>query len=94
YRKNMQDISRRYHDQPQTALERGIFWIEYLLRHGTIKHLVLPARDMPFYQTSNLDIAAVFVLGMVLMYSFVLLLVTCCRLIFSFKNYNTTKKVK
>lgn len=92
YSKNMKDISRQYHDQPQTALERGIFWIEYLLRHGTVEHLVLPARDMPAYQTSNLDVAVVLALCLVLMYSLILFLVTCCKLIFSFKNYDVRKK--
>ncbi|KAF2894415.1 hypothetical protein ILUMI_11759, partial [Ignelater luminosus] len=62
YKSKIDKISKLYRDRPQTALEKAIFWIEYVMRHGTAEHLVLPARDMPSYKTGNLDVLAVFVL--------------------------------
>lgn len=35
--------------------EVGAYWIEYLLRHGSTKHLQTRAKDMPFYEVYMLD---------------------------------------
>lgn len=43
YKKNMEMRSKRFRDQPQTALERAIFWCEYVIRHPEPVHL-RPAR--------------------------------------------------
>lgn len=52
----------KYRDQPQAPLERAMFWIEYVLRHGGAQHLDLASRHLPFYKVANLDIlAAMFV---------------------------------
>ncbi|XP_031329149.1 UDP-glucuronosyltransferase 2B7-like [Photinus pyralis] len=58
YKTNMKLVAKRYRDQPMTALQKGVYWIEYVLRHKNVDHLVLPARDMDGYQTANLDILA------------------------------------
>lgn len=34
------------YDQPQTPLERAVWWTEYVLRHGGAMHLRTPAADM------------------------------------------------
>lgn len=84
YTKTVKEISIKYKDRPQTALERAIFWVEYVIRHGTAEHLVTPARDMPQYQLLNLDVLFVFVLGVFLAYSILLFLFTICRFLFTF----------
>lgn len=56
YKENMKKLSKLYKDQPQTPLERGVFWVEYVLRNGGAHHLNLPTRDMSFLQTGNLDV--------------------------------------
>lgn len=56
YTKKIKEASRKYHDQPQTPLERAVFWTEYVLRHQGADDLSLPGRDMYFFQTSNMDV--------------------------------------
>ncbi|KAF5282554.1 hypothetical protein FQA39_LY04961 [Lamprigera yunnana] len=68
YKKNIRIIAQRYRDKPQSALQRGIFWIEYAIRHKNVEHLVLPARDMDGYQTGNLDILGVLLASCVMVY--------------------------
>ncbi len=33
YKKNVQSLSKVFRDQPDKALDRAVFWIEYILRH-------------------------------------------------------------
>lgn len=39
YRHNMERLREMMRDQPQTSLERAVWWTEYVLRHGGAKHL-------------------------------------------------------
>lgn len=43
-------------DQPNTGLERAVWWTEYVLRHKGAAHLRSPAIDLPFYQYFLLDV--------------------------------------
>lgn len=43
-------------DQPQKPLERAVWWIEHVLRHGGAKHLRAPAADMPWAHYYELDL--------------------------------------
>lgn len=43
YKKNMEMRSKRFRDQPHTALERAVFWSEYVIRNPEPSHL-RPAR--------------------------------------------------
>ncbi|XP_072946224.1 UDP-glycosyltransferase UGT5-like [Epargyreus clarus] len=46
YRRNIVKLRTLMHDQPQTPLERAIWWTEHVLRHGGAKHLRAPAANM------------------------------------------------
>ncbi|KAF2903124.1 hypothetical protein ILUMI_03060 [Ignelater luminosus] len=50
YRQNIQDLAKIALDQPMTALERAVWWTEYVLRNNGAKHLRSPAVDLPTYQ--------------------------------------------
>lgn len=63
----VKEASRRFRDQINSPLERAIFWIEYVLRHGDAHHLNVASRDMPFYVSSGLDILAVAVIALYLL---------------------------
>lgn len=56
YKKNVEFISQMYKKQPQSAMERAVFWIEHVLRYGSVEYLNTPARDMPLYKLYNFDI--------------------------------------
>ncbi|CAG2061476.1 unnamed protein product, partial [Timema podura] len=59
YKENAERISRLFKDQPETPLERAIFWTEYVLRNNGAHHLRSSSVDMPWYQYLLLDVIAV-----------------------------------
>ncbi|EDV43006.1 uncharacterized protein Dana_GF16729, isoform B [Drosophila ananassae] len=48
-------IAERYRDQPQPALDRAVWWTEYIIRHKGAPHLRSTARDLNFFQLHSLD---------------------------------------
>ncbi|KAH9634408.1 hypothetical protein HF086_000234 [Spodoptera exigua] len=65
YRQNIERLRRVMYDQPQTPLERAVWWTEHVLRHGGARHLRGPAANMSW--TEYLELELVFtVLGIVL----------------------------
>ncbi|XP_063234826.1 UDP-glycosyltransferase UGT5-like [Bacillus rossius redtenbacheri] len=59
YKEAAKRISAVFHDQPQTAMEQAVFWVEYVLRHNGARHLRSAALDLAWYQYYLLDVAAV-----------------------------------
>lgn len=60
YEKNIQKIANRLKDQPQTPMERAMFWVEYVLRHDGADFMKTSARYLNSYEYNNLDVYAVF----------------------------------
>ncbi|CAG0916121.1 unnamed protein product [Notodromas monacha] len=56
---NVQDRSKIMRDAEQGPLQRAVFWIEYVLRHGGAEHLKSSAPDLTWYQRNSLDVVAV-----------------------------------
>ncbi|KAG8223579.1 UDP-glycosyltransferase [Ladona fulva] len=61
FRENVEKRSLLLRDQPETPLERAIYWTEYVIRHGGAPHLQSPAKDMNAIQTLSLDVAAFYI---------------------------------
>ncbi|XP_066286571.1 UDP-glucuronosyltransferase 2C1-like [Branchiostoma lanceolatum] len=55
-------LSRLHRDQPQSPMERAVWWIEYVIKHGRLPHLRARAVELPWYQYYLLDVA-VFLFG-------------------------------
>ncbi|KAF2902551.1 hypothetical protein ILUMI_03634, partial [Ignelater luminosus] len=92
YRNNMQDVAKKFKDQPQAPLERAVFWTEYVLRHGNVDHLSPTSRDMPIFHRFDLDILAVFLtISFVSSFIFYNLLVCFKRYISAKPNKNSLK---
>lgn len=72
--KRMSDISK---DEPESSLDRAVWWAEYIIRHKGTKHLRSAALDLAWYQYLLLDIVALI---------FVIFSVTICILYLSLKN--------
>lgn len=51
------------HDQPQTALERAVWWTEHVLRHGGGRHLRAPAANMSWAEYLDVELLAVLAIG-------------------------------
>lgn len=54
----MEKYSALTKDQPQSPMERAVWWTEYVLRHNGARHLRSAAVDMPWYQYFLLDVIA------------------------------------
>ncbi|KAH8248174.1 hypothetical protein KR038_003989, partial [Drosophila bunnanda] len=69
-------ISELYRDQPEPALDRAIWWTEYILRHKGAPHLRATSRDLNFIQLHSLDTLAV-LFGVPLLIALVLIKLSC-----------------
>ncbi|XP_048419119.1 UDP-glucuronosyltransferase 2A1-like [Stegostoma tigrinum] len=56
YRENMQKLSALHRDQPETPMERAIFWIEYVARHKGAAHLRSESYRLPWYVYYCVDV--------------------------------------
>ncbi|KAI8489721.1 UDP-glucuronosyltransferase 2A1 [Branchiostoma belcheri] len=50
-------LSRLHRDQPQSPMERAVWWIEHVIQHGGLPHLRARAVELPWYQYYLLDVA-------------------------------------
>ncbi|XP_072884720.1 LOW QUALITY PROTEIN: UDP-glucuronosyltransferase 2C1-like [Hemitrygon akajei] len=58
YRRHMRHLSALHRDQQQTPLQRAIFWVEFVLRHGGTSHLRHAGLDLPWHVYHGLDVVA------------------------------------
>ncbi|XP_078571532.1 UDP-glucuronosyltransferase 2C1-like [Branchiostoma floridae x Branchiostoma japonicum] len=58
YRETAARLSRLHRDQPQSPMERAVWWIEHVIKHGRLHHLRARAVELPWYQYYLLDVAA------------------------------------
>lgn len=52
-------------DQPQKPLERAIWWLEYVLRHGGAKHLRSPAANISWSEYLELELLSLVLISLV-----------------------------
>jgi len=45
-------------DEPESSLNRAVWWTEYVIRHNGAKHLRSAALDLAWYQYLLLDVVA------------------------------------
>ncbi|CAH0697336.1 unnamed protein product [Spodoptera exigua] len=73
YRQNIEKLRNVMFDQPQSPLERAIWWTEHVLRHGGARHLRGPAANMSW--TEYLELELVFILLLALLATIAVLFV-------------------
>lgn len=90
----MQDLAKKFRDQPQTPLERAVFWTEYVLRHGNVDHLSPVSRDMSIFHRFDLDILlvllAIISVFLIILYIVIIFFKRCISL----KTKKSSLKVK
>ena len=95
FRKNAEKVSRQFNDRPNTAMDTAAFWIEYVARHekGTLK---APVVDMPWWQSSLLDVYAFIlsVLVLILIIIYYLLKITIKKMSSKFLNLPNNKNLR
>jgi len=62
----MKELSAVIRNQPQSALDRAVYWTEYVIRHKGAPHLRSVAADLPWYQYLLLDVMFVLTTGALL----------------------------
>lgn len=70
YQSNMDKLCSLLADQPQNSLERAVWWVEYVVRHGGTKHMRAP--QLSWFQYLMLDV----ILAVVIIATLVALAVT------------------
>lgn len=68
YNDNAKAISKRYHDQQNTPMEKAMFWIEYVIRHNGAPFMQSKMVHLPWYQYYFLDVYAVYLVLSILVY--------------------------
>ncbi|XP_013139077.1 PREDICTED: UDP-glucuronosyltransferase 2B7-like [Papilio polytes] len=56
YKKNIVRLRSLMADQPEAPLQRAIWWIDYVLRHGGAKHLRAPIANITWTEFLQLDL--------------------------------------
>lgn len=74
YRKNVQQKSKLFRDQPEKPLERAVWWCEYILRNPKITHLKHAEFSLPFLGSHFWDIKCILIV----------ILVICCYAFYRF----------
>ncbi|XP_011558870.3 UDP-glucosyltransferase 2 [Plutella xylostella] len=97
YRENIQKLSKLVKDQPETPLERAVWWTEYVIRNKGAKHLRSPSFNISWSEFLMLDVVlalcGISLLVFVIFVTIVLFLVRKCKLCKTDVKKDT-KKVK
>ncbi|KAJ0171764.1 hypothetical protein K1T71_012527 [Dendrolimus kikuchii] len=93
YKNNIIRLRSIMNDQPQTALDRSVWWVEHVLRHKGAEHLRSPAANMSWSEYLELELVSVVLLSVI---SFVSLIIVMLRYLFKLvtRNYVTSIKFK
>nr|ANI21989.1 UDP-glycosyltransferase 33F5 [Spodoptera exigua] len=94
YRKNIEMLRNVMFDQPQSPLERAIWWTEYVLRHGGARHLRGPAANMSWAEYLELELVFTLLLGLLAVISVLLIGLRFLYKIVFGNTVTTTTKAK
>ncbi|KAK4881464.1 hypothetical protein RN001_004783 [Aquatica leii] len=92
YRNQIKQLAGLLIDQPDSALDRAVWWTEYVIRHKGARHLRNPALDLPWYQYYNLDVISLIII--VFAVSIYLLIATLKFFLKTIKYLCVKKKIK
>ncbi|CAG7719991.1 unnamed protein product [Allacma fusca] len=85
YAENAKKLSKVFRDQPETPVERAVFWSEYVMRHNGAHHMRSAARKLNMFQYHSIDVFAVLIISLLVILWVVklatvkIIKVICCR---------------
>ncbi|XP_024945555.1 UDP-glucuronosyltransferase 2C1 isoform X2 [Cephus cinctus] len=86
YLKSVRAISEKFRDRPLTPAETAVYWVEYIIKHGS-QALRSPALDLTWWQEALLDVYVALVLALlVTVYAIIMIVGALVRLIFGKKR--------
>ncbi|XP_069681581.1 UDP-glucosyltransferase 2-like [Periplaneta americana] len=91
YEVNMKKMSAVLRDQPDSALDRAVFWTEYVIRHKGAPHLRSAATKLYWYEYLLLDVLLVVSIAG---FAIILVVYILLRKTYHFLRPELTKKVK
>ncbi|CAG9802034.1 unnamed protein product [Chironomus riparius] len=89
YRKNVQQRSKLFKDQPEKPIERAVWWCEFIMRHPKITHLKATNYKLPFLGSHFWDIKVI-IIWLVIALVFVTRMI--CKTMFVKEIVEITKK--
>ncbi|XP_019634059.1 PREDICTED: LOW QUALITY PROTEIN: UDP-glucuronosyltransferase 1-1-like [Branchiostoma belcheri] len=78
YKSNAVRLAQLQQDQPQSPMDRAVWWIEHVIRHGGLPHLKSAARHLSLLQYHLLDVVALLCMAVVAAGLFLWLCCRCC----------------
>ncbi|OWR54575.1 UDP-glycosyltransferase UGT33B7 [Danaus plexippus plexippus] len=93
YRHNISKLRGLMHDQPEPPLNRTMWWIEYVLRHGGAKHLRSAGANMSYWEYFETELILVILLGIFIIVAGISV-VGFMLTHFISKFFTTTRKLK
>lgn len=78
FRKNVNEISKAWHDRPMPPLDTAVYWTEYVARHPQFTFRTAAA-DTPFYQYMQLDVTLVFAAFFLIIYGLYKIIKISCK---------------
>lgn len=66
-------------DQPLKGIDKAIWWIEYVIRHGDVSHLRSTAAKMSFFEYFMIDVFLFLLLILITVYFSTVRLVTVIK---------------
>lgn len=91
YINKVTDLSVRFKDRPNTAMDSAIYWIEYVIRHKGAPFMKSPIADLNWFEFHLIDIAALIIVTVILALLILFLLVrNICKLM---KGSQNSKKL-
>ncbi|XP_013183093.1 UDP-glycosyltransferase UGT5 [Amyelois transitella] len=83
YKQNIMRFRSILSDQPQTPLQRAVWWTEYTLRHGGAKHLRAPAANMPWTTYYQLDVLVVVMLAAMPVIYLMVMMISAVKMLYN-----------
>lgn len=86
-------MSSIFHDRPMSAIDKAIYWVEYVIRHKGAHHLRSSAVDLTWYQYYLLDVT-VFLILIIFSLIYIFYFITKCSMKLVFKFMFKQTKIK
>lgn len=89
YTENVKKLREIVQDEPMKPVEKAVWWVEYVARHGGTLHLDYKGRHVPFWKYLMLDFIAI---GLLILHLFNKVIKFLIRKLFSSKKSKKSKK--
>lgn len=86
YAVRAKEVSALMKDQPQSPMERAVYWTEYVIRHKGAPHLRSAARNLSWWQYHSIDVLTF--LGAIV-FTVIAVIVWCIKKCVNFFSINT-----